>query len=402
MYALTRKEVSKDETSVNAQLLIKAGFIERIMAGVYSYLPLGLRVIEKIKTIVREEMNLSGGEELLMPALQPKEFWETTGRWNELDVLFKVKSGASKEYALGPTHEEIVVPLTQRFIQSYRDLPKYPYQIQTKFRDEPRAKSGILRGREFIMKDLYSFHANENDLNSYYETMKKTYKKVFERCGLDAKEVYASGGTFSKFSHEYQVLTEFGEDTIFWCECGYALNQEIAEDLKDGSVCPKCSKKIKQGKAIEVGNIFKLNRKYSDPFGLTYMDENGEQKPVYMGCYGIGISRLMGAIAEIHNDESGLIWPKEVAPCDIHIVLLNNNESILNKLLKKLDKLGKTYIIDDRGISAGESLKDADLIGCPIRIVISNRSTEKGGVEIKKRDSKETSNAQISEIDSLL
>ncbi len=393
LFGSTRKSIAEEEVSSNAQFLTRGGFIEKTMAGVYTILPLGLRVIKKISGIVRDEMDAAGGQELLMPAFQPKEFWQKTGRWDTLDVLFKVKSGSDKEYALGPTHEEVVTPTAQSFINSYRDLPKYVYQIQTKFRDEPRAKSGILRGREFIMKDLYSFHTSEEDLDSYYEIMQGAYKRVFERMSLNALEVYASGGSFSKYSHEYQVLTEAGEDEVYWCPCGFAQNKEIVE-VAEGDTCPSCKKeKIQMSRGVEVGNIFKLMTKYSGAFDFNFMDETGTPKPVLMGCYGIGISRLMGTLVEVHHDDRGIIWPSTVAPFDVHIIPLGGATEERDALVQEVRQLckanGKDVLIDDRGLSAGASLGDADLIGIPLRVVVSAKSIAAGGIEVKRREEAE-------------
>lgn len=395
LFGKTLKQAPHDEFSTNAKLLMRGGFVDKVAAGIYSYLPLGQRVIDKISQIVREEMNAAGGQEITLPVLHPKANWEKTGRWSSLDVLFKVK-GQSGEYALGPTHEEIVVPMAQQFIFSYNDLPKYVYQIQTKFRDEPRAKSGLMRGREFIMKDLYSFHTDEEDLNRYYDVMRKAYVKVFERMGLKSIETEASGGTFSKYSHEYQVLAETGEDTIFYCDghnCGFAQNKEIAE-VKDGDKCKKCARighdgTIHEANAAEVGNIFKLKTKYSDPFGFVYADEKGEKKAVIMGCFGIGISRLMGVIAEIKNDDRGLIWPKSVSPHDVHLVHIEDpgTEPWVKQTYEKLVSAGIEVLWDDReDASAGQKFADADLIGIPVRLVVSKK-VGKGKVELKHRDS---------------
>lgn len=392
LFGKTTKNVPRDEVATNAKLLIRAGFVKKEMAGVYNYLPIGLRVLNKIAGIVREEMDNTGGQEVLLSALQSKESWEKTGRWTALDVLFKVQSQYKTEYALGPTHEEVLVPLVKHFVSSYKDLPLYLYQIQTKFRDEPRTKAGLLRGREFLMKDLYSFHVDEEDFNSYYEVMKKAYKKVFERCNLDTIETEASGGTFSKFSHEYQVLTPSGEDTIFYCEdCNFAQNREIAQ-VKSGDKCPKCTKGIiKEEKTIEVGNIFPLKTKFSDTFGLTYKDKDGKEIPVIMGCYGIGISRLMGAIVEVHNDERGIIWPQSLAPFNVHLVHVEDpgTEPHAQKTYEALTKAGIDVLWDDREeVSAGEKFADADLIGIPVRLVVSAQTGDK--VELKKRDSDKT------------
>jgi prolyl-tRNA synthetase len=393
LFSKTRKSVSKEETSLNAQLLIRAGYIDRLASGIYSMLPLGNLVLSKIENIIRKEMNEIGGQEILMPAMHPKQIWEQTGRWASLDVLFKLSGNADKEYALGATHEEVITPLAQKNIVSYKDLPAYLYQIQTKFRDEPRAKSGILRCKEFRMKDLYSFHSNETDLDNYYEIVKKAYFKIFELCGLGKLThlTYASGGSFSKYSHEFQTLSETGEDTIYLCEkCGTAVNKEIFADI--GKKCPECNGiKLNEQKAIEVGNIFKLKTKYSQAFDFDFIDENGKKQPVIMGCYGIGPSRLIGAIAEISNDSAGLIWPKNIAPFDVHLVSLSASdedtaysEALYNKFLKK----GIETLYDDRPVGAGEKFADSDLIGIPIRIIISKKTIDKNKIEVKNRSEK--------------
>lgn len=398
LFYKTSKKVTEEEKSINAQLLTRAGFIDKLMAGVYTYLPLGLRVLEKIKNILREEMNAIGGQEILMPALTPKANWVATGRWDKIDVLFKLKGGGDKEYALGSTHEEIITPLVKKIINSYKNLPLAVYQIQDKFRDEPRAKSGLLRGREFSMKDLYSFHTNEADLDVYYEKVKKTYLKIFKRCGLEAIVTEASGGTFSKYSHEFQVLTKSGEDTIFYCQkCFYAQNKEISE-YKEGDKCPKCNGEIRMGRAIEVGNIFKLKTKFSEAFDLNFLDKDGKKKLVIMGCYGIGPSRMMGSIVEVHHDEKGIIWPREVAPFDSHLVAIFGKEKKMNKtiseeavqLYRSLQKQGFDILYDDREEeSAGVKLSESDLIGIPLRLVISEKTLSKDSIEVKSRDSTE-------------
>jgi prolyl-tRNA synthetase len=411
LFYKTTKEISEEEKSINARILVRAGFVDKLMAGVYTYLPLGLRVLNKIKNIIREEMNAIGGQELLMPALTPKENWTITGRWDTIDVLFKLEGSGGKEYALGSTHEEIVTPLVKKMINSYKDLPVAVYQIQDKFRDEPRAKSGLLRGREFSMKDLYSFHADEADLDSYYEKAKEAYLKIFHRLGLDAIVAEASGGTFSKYSHEFQVLTESGEDIIFYCEkCRYAQNREVAE-AKAGDKCPKCGGKIIEGKAIEVGNIFKLKTKFSEAFNLNFLDKEGKKKLAVMGCYGIGPSRVLGAIAEVSHDEKGIIWPKEVAPFDIHLVALfgkneKENKKVKDeseKLLGSLQKAGFEVLYDDReNASAGVKFGESDLFGIPVRLVISEKTLEKDGVEIKKRAEKEVEIVKLNKIEKAL
>lgn len=372
--------------------------MHKLMAGVYQYLPLGVRVLTKIENIIREEMNQIGGEEILMPALHPKENWEVTGRFHGFDALFKVVSHFDQEFALAPTHEESVVPLAARTSLSYKDLPFGMYQIQTKFRDEPRAKSGLLRGREFRMKDLYSFHADEPSLESYYETVATAYERIFKRLGLEALRVKASGGTFSKFSDEYQVITDAGEDIIF-ISGDEAVNKELMpEELHSsevGKILEYEGKEWRVVQAAEVGNIFKLNTKYSKPFNLTYTAEDGSEKDVLMGCYGIGSSRIMGTIVEVSHDEKGIIWPESVAPYKYHIIPLQSKDEAKNREIRVLsEKLYESAkdnaLMDDReGISAGEKFADADLIGLPIRIVISEKTLDKGGVEVKLRNESE-------------
>lgn len=387
LFSKTSRNVPKDEAVVNAQLLIRAGFVDKLMAGVYSYLPLGYRVLKNIETIVREEMEKVGGQEILMPALQPKTNWETTGRWETYDTLFRFLSHYTQsEYALGPTHEEIVSPLGARSILSYQDLPKHVFQIQTKFRDEKRAKSGLLRGREFLMKDLYSFHAEESDLDEYYEKVREAYVRIYDRLGIGEKTyfTFASGGTFAKYSHEFQTVTSAGEDTIYICDkCRIAINKEIIEDQ---STCPTCdSKELKESVGAEVGNIFKLKTKYSAPFKLVYKDKDGGEKEVIMGCYGIGISRLMGVIAEIFNDEKGLVWPETVAPFKAHLLPLGDVSG--DDFYRDLQAAGVQVLYDDRAVGAGEKFVDADLIGLPWRIVVSPKLGDQ--VEIKNRRDQE-------------
>ena len=383
LFYKTLKKTSKDIEAVSHVLLTRAGFVDQAAAGIFTFLPLGFRVLKKIEDIIREEMIAIEGQEILMPALIPKENWEKTGRWNSFDVLFKLKS--KKEYGLGPTHEEIISPLAKKIILSYKDLPLYLFQIQTKFRNELRVKSGLLRTREFLMKDLYSFHANEKDLGRYYEKVSKSYLSIFERCGIKAYKTLASGGSFSKFSHEYQMPTEAGEDVIHICsKCNIAINNQIKNKVKK---CPDCAgSKFFQKKAVEVGNIFNLGDKYSLPFDLKFKDKDGKEKPVIMGCYGIGLGRLMAASVEANNDKNGIIWPKEIAPFDIHLIQINV-EKEGDKLYDKLRKQGKQVLYDDRkDVSIGEKFAEADLIGIPERWVISEKTMQKRSVEIKKRE----------------
>ncbi|NTW21999.1 prolyl-tRNA synthetase [Candidatus Falkowbacteria bacterium] len=380
------RDLPKDEESYNAQVLIRAGFIDKVGAGIYTILPLGLRVLSKINLIIREEMDRIGGQELLMPGLNPKEVWQATGRWEGFDALFKLKGSDSKEYALGATHEEIVTPLAKKHIFSYKELPVYLYQIQTKFRNEKRAKAGLIRGREFLMKDLYSFHTDEDDLSRFYKLAQKAYFKVFERCGLlDVTYLtFASGGAFSKYSHEYQTVTEAGEDTIHICDdCQIAINQEIIEEQPG---CPNCERTdLRQAKAVEVGNIFKLRTKFSKACGLTYKDAEGEQRLVEMGCYGIGPTRVMGTIVEVHHDDRGVIWPETVAPFKLHLISLNQAK-VAEEIYETLLERGVEVLFDDRDISAGEKFAEADLIGCPFRAVVSEKTLAQGDkVEVKRR-----------------
>ena len=389
LFGKTTKEIPKDETSKNAQYLIRGGFVDKSMAGVYTYLPLGKRVLTKIENIIREEIDVIGGQEILMPALQKKEDWQTTGRW-DIDVMMKVKTFFDKEYGLGWTHEEVVTPLAKKYARSYKDFPFSLYQIQTKFRSEKRAKSGILRGREFSMKDLYSFHTNEEDLDKFYDQSKNAYFKIFDRVGIKEKTylTFASGGDFSKYSHEFQTLTSAGEDLIYICDkCHIAVNQEIIEDLENS--CPECdNKKLKEEKAIETGNIFKLKTRFTEAFGFKFLDKNGKENIPLMGCYGMGPSRLMGTVVELSNDDGGIIWPKEIAPYQIHLICLGDDEVVIKEAEKIYESLQKEKIevlYDDRNESAGVKFKDSDLIGIPLRIVISKRTMENNSVEIKER-----------------
>lgn len=391
LFTKTKKESPADEVSRNAELLLKASFISKEMAGVYSYLPLGLRVIKKIETIVRDEMNKAGGVEVLMPAFHPKENWQKTGRWDSMDDLYKVSDSSGREVALGPTHEEIVVPLVQQFVSSYKELPMAVYQIQNKFRMELRAKSGILRGREFIMKDMYSFHENSEDLKAYYEKMKLAYKNVFQRVGIGhvTYMTFASGGSFSKYSHEFQAITSAGEDTIYVDEeKNIAVNREVYTDevLADLELTKES---LVEKRAIEVGNIFELNTKFSAPFNFTYKDETGAEITVIMGCYGIGVSRLMGTVVEVLSDDKGMIWPEAIAPFKVHLLALGAEREAHTQALSihtMLESAGVEVLLDDRtDVSAGEKFADADLIGIPYRVVVSERSLREGGVEIKKR-----------------
>lgn len=396
LFTKTSKSVPHDADSVNAKYLVQGGFVHQEMAGVYSWLPLGLRVMRKVEAIVREEMDALGAQEVLMSGLQPKENWLQTDRWDKVDVLFKIPSQTKKEYALGPTHEEIVTPLVKAFVTSYKDLPVAVYQIQTKFRDELRAKSGVLRGREFNMKDLYSFHLTQADLEAFYQKALQAYLQVFSRCGLQAKVVEASGGAFTKkFSHEFQVLTDAGEDKILtspsWM---YGQNSEVAT-LKEGDACPDHpGETLAWQKGVEVGNIFDLGPKFAEAFDLVVTNEAGERQPVLMGCYGIGVSRLVGTIVEACHDDRGIVWPKSVAPYQVEIVSLRSKDEAMQTrinetalaLYEDLTKQGVEVLWDDRAdVSPGEKFADADLLGMPLRLVVSEKMLKENSIEWKER-----------------
>jgi prolyl-tRNA synthetase len=387
LFGKTIKETPKDEVSINAKLLLRAGFIDKLMSGSYTLLPLGYRVKEKIEQIVREEINKTGAEELLMPLLHPKNIWNETGRWDSAkEVMYQFKKD-DKEYALSFTHEEIVMDLIRKKVSSYKDLPVKIYHFSTKFRSELRAKSGILRGREFLMKDLYSLQETEEEFDKYYWEVSEAYLKIFKRIGFDVKIVEAGGGVFTENkTHEYQVLCDSGEDTIFYCEkCNFAQNNEVAE-VKEGDKCPKCGGLIKIGKAIEAGNIFKFGTYYCEKMNATFTDKNGEKKFPHFGSYGIGITRLIGIAAELFNDDKGIMWPKEIAPYQVHLVGLNKR---VDEVYQKLLDSGIEVLYDDReGISAGQKFADCDLIGIPVRLVVSDKTEDK--VEWKERTSKDS------------
>jgi prolyl-tRNA synthetase len=393
LFTKTRKEAPSDEVSKNAELLTRGGFVHKEMAGVYTFLPLGLRVIKKIEHIIREEMNAIGGQEVSMTALQNPDLWKKTNRWSDevVDNWFKTKLKNDTELGLGFSHEEPLVNMLTNFISSYKDLPISVYQFQTKFRNELRAKSGILRGREFLMKDMYSFHATTEDFEKFYEDMKGAYKNIFDRAGIGhiTYLTFASGGTFSKYSHEFQTVTGAGEDIIYIDESkSIAINKEVYNDEVLASL--NLSKEnLAEKKAIEVGNIFELKTRFSEPFDLSYTDEKGEKHNILMGCYGLGLGRLMGTIVEALSDDKGIIWPESVAPFSVHLLALGDDEEVLKeaeKIYESLEKAGIEVLFDDRaGMSAGEKFADADLLGMPYRAVVSARSMKENGIELKKR-----------------
>ena len=397
LFGKTLREDPKDEVAANARLLERGGFVYKTMAGAYDFLPLGFRVLQKVNQIIREEMNAIGGQELLLTSLQPKDRWMKSGRWEGLrEIMYQFKDHSGREVGLAATHEEPMAEIATRSVFSYKDLPFFVYQIQTKFRDEPRAKSGVIRGREFLMKDLYSFHTTDADLDAFYAKADEAYRNIFSRVGLDFFVTEASGGMFTKqFTHEYQVVSEAGEDYILFCkDCRYAQNQEITT-MRLGVKCPKCGKgPIGTAKSIEVGNIFKLGTKFSLAFDLAYVDQKGERRPVVMGSYGIGPGRLLATVVEASHDERGILWPEHVAPYRVHIVEVRSAVQKVkmeaDRLYKKLLAKGVDVLYDDRDDkTAGEKFADADLIGIPWRVVVSERSLEKKGVEVKKRNGDE-------------
>ncbi|EKE19345.1 MAG: Proline-tRNA ligase [uncultured bacterium] len=394
LFTKTKKEAPSDEVSINAQLLIRAGFIHKEMAGVYAYMPLGLIVLENIKKIVREEMNAVGGQEVMMTTLQPKDIWEKTDRWDDakVDNWFKTKLVNGTELGVGLTHEEPIVDAVSNYLNSYKDMPFSIYQIQNKFRNELRAKSGLLRGREFLMKDMYSFCRNQEEHEKEYEKIVAAYYRVYDRLGLGeiTYRTYADGGIFTpRFSDEFQTLSDVGEDIIYVDEAKkIAINKEIFtdENLKKLGLSKE---ELVEKKGVEVGNTFHLESKYTDALDLFYNDEKGEKKSIVMGCYGIGVSRIMGVIAELFADDKGLVWPENIAPFTVHLLSLGQDEEA-KKIYSLLKEKGIEVLFDDREASAGEKFADSDLIGIPYRVVISKKSLASGGVEVKKRNESES------------
>ncbi len=393
LFTKTRKEAPKDEVAKNAQLLIRGGFVHKELAGVYSYLPLGLRVLNKIIAIIREEMNAVNGQEVTLSTLQDPAVWKNSGRWDDavVDVWFKTALKNGTELGLGFTHEEPMSVMMKNYISSYRDLPKSVYQFQTKFRNETRAKSGIMRSREFIMKDLYTFARTQEEHAELYEKLKQAYIKVFERVGLGEKTyvTFASGGTFAKYSHEFQTVTEAGEDIIYVHEGKkIAVNSEVYNDEVLADLGLSKSEMVEK-KAAEVGNIFSLGTKFSEPIELTYTDEKGDRKPVIMGSYGIGPGRIMGVIAELMSTDKGVVWPAAVAPFKVHLIPIFDQAGKVaeatQKLYDKLTQLGIDVLCDDRDARAGEKFADADLIGIPWRVVVSEKTLAQGGYECLER-----------------
>lgn len=399
----TLRSDPKDETAANAKLLLRGGFVDKLMAGSYTFLPLGWRVKEKIENICREEINAIGGQEILMPLLHPKEIWNETGRWDDKNVqqiMYQFKTADKKEYGLSFTHEEIFLDIARKASLSPKNLPVKMYHFSTKFRNEARAKSGLLRGREFIMKDLYSLHASQEDLDKFYWQVKDTYLKIFKRLGFNnIKIVEASGGVFtSGRTHEFQLIHPIGEDKIYYCsECDWAENKEIYTQ-KIGAKCPKCSGQVEEANSIEVANIFRFGTVYSEKMNVMFKDVDGKTKPAYLGSYGIGVGRLMAAIVEVNNDDKGIIWPESSAPFLVDLVSLGETKKEAEKIYSSIKKSGVEILWDDRDESAGVKLADADLIGIPYRVIVSEKTLAKDSVEIKKRSESKVQMIKIKDL----
>ncbi len=396
-YIPTLRETPAEAEIVSHRLMLRAGLIRKLSSGTYSYLPLGMRALSNVIRIIREEMDRAGALEVLLPALQPAELWKRSGRYEAMGpemVRFKDRHG--KEMVLGPTHEEVITSLVAGEIRSYRDLPKTLYQIQVKFRDEPRPRFGVIRSCEFLMKDAYSFDRDEAGLEANYRKMFEAYRRIFTRCGLEALPVEAETGVMGgKDSHEFMVLASSGEDTVVRCSsCAYAASKDrAAADLSrgpaQGDPCPKCGKPLRLLAAIEVGHIFKLGTKYSTGLEATFLDEDGKTKPFIMGCYGIGVTRILAAVIESHHDEAGIRWPVSLAPYSVVIVPIQMahppTKEAAQALYSDLSQAGVAALLDDREVSAGVKMKDADLIGFPIRILLSEKRLRQSSLELKTR-----------------
>ncbi len=396
LFTKTTKNAPADEVSKNAQLLIRAGFIHKEMAGAYAYLPLGKIVLDKIVNIIRAEMNAVGGSEISLTALQQKDVWERSGRWDDdvIDVWFKLELAGGVQLGLAPTHEEPLTHLMKEYIHSYKDLPVYPYQFQIKFRNEPRAKSGLMRGREFWMKDLYSFSRTMAEHEAFYEKITASYLRIYEQLGLGSLtyKTFASGGSFAKFSHEFQTVSPVGEDKIYVHKAkNIAINEEVYNDEVLAELGIDRSELVAET-AVEVGNIFTLGTRFSEPLQLTFTDEDGSVKPVIMGSYGIGPSRLMGVIAEHFSDDKGLVWPENVAPAKVYLVSIGSPESIAHAdaLYDELSAKGLEIIYDDRDERPGIKFADSELMGIPFRVTVSDRLLADAKYELTIRTSGET------------
>ena len=394
LFTKTLRDAPADEVAKNAQLLIRAGYVYKVMAGVYAYTPLGLRVLENIKQVVREEMNAIGGQEIIMTTLQRKDTWEQTGRWDDesVDVWFKTKLQDETELGLAWSHEEAIMEMMQQYVKSYKDLPASVYQFQVKLRNELRSKSGIMRGREFIMKDMYSLHASKEDCDTYYEKVIEAYKRIYSRLGIGDETfvTFASGGSFTKFSREFQIICDAGED-ILYCnkDNTVAVNEEVLEDAANELGISK--DELKPVKSAEVGNIFKFGTEKSDKMGIYFTDENGEQKPIYLASYGVGITRVMGVIVEMMSDGKGLVWPENIAPFKVYLVAIGENgTAAADKIYEQLQQADIEVLYDDRNERPGAKFADAELMGIPYRVTVSDRGIEAGKYELTSRQTGET------------
>lgn len=376
-------------TTYGHKMAIKGGYIHQTFQGGYTLTPLGWGVVRKIENIIRDEMNKIDGQELLLPVVCTADLWKETNRYDSMDNIAKFKSRTGTDYVICPTHEEVITDYARSVLRSYRQMPFMLYQIQTKFRDELRVRAGLIRTREFIMKDAYSFHETQEDLDKYYERCFDAYCRLFKRCGLkNFVDVQASSGDMGgKFTHEFQLITDMGEDTLYVCECGFRANKEIIDE--DSAICPKCAKKLSKVRGIEIGQIFQLGKFYAESMNLTYTDANGEEKTPIMGCYGIGVTRVMAAIIEESADENGPIWNMETAPFAVEVIGLPDNENktfeLAEKIYNDLKKLGVEVLLDNRNVRAGEKFADADLIAAPIRLIVSSKNLANNSVEVKYR-----------------
>lgn len=392
-FTRTIKQAPADEVARNAQLLIRAGYVHKTMAGVYSYLPLGLKVVENIKQIVREEMNKIDSQELVMSTLQRKETWQETGRWSDelVDVWFKSKLQDGTEVGFGWTHEEPIVDLLRNYLKSYKDLPISVYQFQNKLRNELRAKSGIMRGREFVMKDMYSVHASKEDLDNYYNAAIEAYKRCYDRFGIgnETYVTFASGGAFTKFSHEFQTICDAGEDYIYLHRGkNIAVNEEVLDDaVKELGIDRS---ELERVKTAEVGNIFNFGTQKSEEMRLVFTDAEGVEQYAYMGSYGIGITRVMGVIVEKFADDKGLVWPENIAPAKVYLVQIGSqSRATADELYQKLQSVGIETIYDDRDERPGVKFADAELLGIPYRVTVSDRLLDDGKWEVSTRQTGE-------------
>jgi prolyl-tRNA synthetase len=399
LFYKTKKEAPKDAEVASHKYLVRGDFIEQSFSGVYRFLPLGFKVLKKIEGVVREEMIGLGAQEIMLPALQNKSLWLETKRWETMDPpLFKLKDRHDKEMGLGSTHEEEITDIFRKRVKSYQDLPLSIFQIQAKFRNEMRPTSGLMRTKEFLMKDLYSFHVSEKDLEQFYEKVRESYLRIFKRLGLECLCVEADCGTIGgDFCHEFMVASEIGEDKVLVCpECGYAANVEKTGEIEK---CPKCQAKLEQKSCIELGHIFNLGTKYSKAMKAEFLDKQGKTHFPFMGCYGIGISRLMAAIVELNHDEKGIIWPLEAAPFNVHLLSLEDGvKDEAFKIYSDLEKHGVEVLFDERQKSAGEKFAEADLIGIPMRIVVSEKTLKEKSLEVKERGKEEARMIKIKDL----